>query len=69
MASLYPEVMILDTTRGTNILNYPLTFLVEANSENRTENWLMEFLPDEKKVSFRWLLQQMLPLFLGQSIV
>jgi hypothetical protein len=67
-ASLYPEVLQLDTTCKTNLYNFPLTFLVGVNGENKSENWLTGLLPNEKRTTFIWLLHAMLPLFLGTAL-
>jgi hypothetical protein len=67
-ASLYPEVLSMDTTCNTNLKNFPLTFLVGVNGENKSENWLTGLLPNEKRLTFIWLLCEMLPLFLGTAL-
>jgi hypothetical protein len=67
-ASLYPEVLALDTTQNTNLKNYPFTFCVGVNGENKSENWLTGLLPNERRLTFIWLLREMLPLFLGKAL-
>jgi MULE transposase domain len=54
---LYPEVLILDTTKGKNIYNLPLAYMVGMNGENQTENWVTGLLPTEKEVDFHWLIR------------
>jgi hypothetical protein len=67
-SSLYPEVLQFDTTAKTNVYNYPLTFLVGADGENKSNNCLISLLPNQQQLTFGWLLGEMLPLFLGPSL-
>jgi hypothetical protein len=68
-ASLYPEVIQVDTTCKTNLYNYPLTFVVGVNGENKTQNWITGLLPDQKRKTFIWLLDTVLPIFLGHALL
>jgi hypothetical protein len=66
-ASLYPEVLQLDTTCNTNKRGYPFVFCVGVNAENKTQNWVTGLLPNEQRLSFMWLLSLVLPAFLGSQ--
>lgn len=64
-AHLYPECLQVDTTANTNLFNHPMVFLVGANGNNKSENWLTGLLPNQQEDTFMWLLGKMLPLFLS----
>jgi hypothetical protein len=64
LASLYPEVLIMDTTCKTNMFNFPLAFLVGVDAENKSQNWLTSLLPNQQRSTFNWLLR-VLSGFLG----
>ena len=66
-ASLYPEILQVDTTAKTNAYNYPFFFLVGSNSNNKSENWLTGILPNLKTGTFVWLFVKMLSLFVGST--
>jgi hypothetical protein len=69
LASLYPEVIEIDTTCKTNTFNHPLCFLVGVDGERKSFVWLSAILPFQKRTTFLWLLEEIVPLFVGTQVL
>ncbi len=59
--------MVVDTTKGKNLYNLPLAYIVGMNAENETENWVTGLLPTEKQEDFYWMVET-LQVFIGTTL-
>ena len=65
---LYPEVIQIDTTAISNSENLPLAFIVGVDGENHSNNWMYGILPNQRRLTFIWVMMTVIPLFLGPVV-
>ena len=66
---LFPEVVLVDTTQGTNNEDRPLLTMTGKDSNGKMFTFLRAFMPNEKSWSYRWIFSIVMPHLFGNTIL
>jgi MULE transposase domain len=65
---MFPEVLKIDCTAGTNNENRPLLVASGLDSDRTVFHALQAYLPNERTLVFRWLFEKVFILLLGSAM-